>query len=266
MPHRLTPMKQRKFKKGEMIVQQGDVGQEAYRILKGSVQVYFTQEGKRVTLGMLGAGEIFGEMGMIDDKPRSATVQAIEATEVEVVTPTDFNEIILHKPDQLMPFMRSFFERLRRTNENFSVLLLPPAPEEADEKEEKSHPPMEPGTIRLVATTEHLRERVLKAELTVRKFPFRIGRWSENFQADVFVSNDLLVRDDEPYQISRNHCAIEQEGDRYYVLDRGSTFGTHVNGKAIGGTETQMVHALQRGENRIQLGRPDSLYQFQVIL
>ncbi len=262
-------MELKKFKTGEFIIKQGDVRSDAYSIVKGCVQIFHVQGKERITLGMLGAGEIFGEMGMIDDKPRSASVQAIESTEVEVVTPKDFNETILRNPDQLVPYLRSFFERLRRTNENFSALVLPFATEAPDVEESADiavSKELEPGAIRLVAGTEHLRQRVMKPDLTVRKFPFRIGRWSENFQADVFVSNDLLVRDEEPYQISRNHCAIEREGKQFYVLDRGSAFGTQVNGKEIGGVENQMIHPLRHGANEVRLGGKESPYQFQIVV
>ncbi|MBI4027977.1 MAG: cyclic nucleotide-binding domain-containing protein [Verrucomicrobia bacterium] len=265
-PMQLAETERKRFKAGELILKQGDLGYNAYRILNGEVEVFFSRGGERVALGRLGAGEIFGEMGMIEDRPRSATVQAVVPTEVAVVTPQAFNQIILHQPEQLVPYLKSFFERLRRANELSSPIALPAPGVESSSAMSGSSPAPEPGTVRLTARTEILRQRILKASLVVHKFPFRIGRWSENFQADVFVSNDLLIRDEAPFQVSRNHCAIEREGDHYCILDRGSAFGTRVNHERIGGVESRMVVALHRGENEILLGNDDSPYRFQVIV
>ncbi len=259
-------MERKHFKSGDLILKQGDLGCNAYRVLKGSVEVFLNRGKEKVILGKVGAGEIFGEMGMIEDKPRSATVQAVEATEVEILTPQVFNEMILREPAQLIPYLKSFFERLRRANERSTPLAISPPGAEAFVVSPSAAAQPMPGTVRLVAKTDLLRQKLLKADLTVQKFPFRIGRWSENFQVDVFVSNDLLIRDETPYLVSRNHCAIEREGNHYYVLDRGSAFGTWVNNTCIGGVENQMVATLHRGENELRLGKGDSPYHFQVVV
>ena len=102
-------MEHKRFSNGELIFKQGDISCDAYRILSGTVEVFLIQGGKKLILAKLGTGEIFGEMGMIEDKPRSATVQALEPTEVEILTPKTFNEMILREPGQLVPYLRSFF-------------------------------------------------------------------------------------------------------------------------------------------------------------
>ncbi len=122
------------------------------------------------------------------------------------------------------------------------------------------------NVIELSGLTKAARQVLGNRPLVILYFPFRIGRWSENPQADVFVSNDYLIRDEPPFQVSRNHCEIEREGSRYYILDRGSTFGTVVNGRRIGGMESQMVTPLHEGENKLQLGNDKSPYQFNVLL
>ncbi len=256
-------MEQLTFKTGELIIKQGDLGCNAYRITRGQVEVFLSRSKKSFVLGRLGAGEFFGEMGMIEDKPRSASVQAVEPTDVEVITPRDFNEFILKNPDKLIPYLKSFFERLRRANE-LSFFQLPSS--EPPTESSGSSSEIDPGTVRMAAQTEELRRRIPKPEVLIHKFPYRIGRWSENVQADVFVSNDLLIRDESPYQISRNHCAIEREGDHYCVLDRGSAQGTAVNGKRIGGIENQMIAPLHSGENEVLLGGENSAYRFKVVV
>lgn len=261
-----TAMEHQPFKTGELILKQGDLGCNAYRILKGQVEVFSMRAQERTVHARLGPGEIFGEMGMIEDKPRSASVVALTPTEVEVVTPKTFNEVILQEPEHLVPYLKSFFERLRRANELSTPVVLPSAIMEPTSSLSGSGFKPDPGAVQIFPNTEMARQRAIKSNLALHKFPFRIGRWSENFQADVFVSNDLLVRDEAPFQISRNHCAVEREGNRYAMLDRGSALGTVVNGRRIGGVQSEMRAPLQPGENEIQLGGEDSPYRFRIVV
>src|SRR4029434_16810 len=72
----------RQYEAGEVIVQENDLGETAYLIEQGQVEVSKELDGQHVHLAYLGAGAIFGEMSMIDEKPRSATVTAVTATVV----------------------------------------------------------------------------------------------------------------------------------------------------------------------------------------
>ncbi len=75
----------RRYQGGEVIFRTGDRGRNAYIIEKGRVEVSIERAGEMVIIAELGIGEIFGEMSMIDDAPRSATVTALEDTEVVVI-------------------------------------------------------------------------------------------------------------------------------------------------------------------------------------
>jgi CRP-like cAMP-binding protein len=74
------------FQPGQMIFREGELNQEAYRILRGRVEISITGEGKPVVLAQLGEGDIFGEMAMVDERPRSASAQCLEVTECVVLT------------------------------------------------------------------------------------------------------------------------------------------------------------------------------------
>ena len=75
----------KKFSPGEQILCAGDYGRNAYFIEKGRVEVSIAKDGKKLVIAELGNGEIFGEMSMIDDAPRSASVTAKVNTEVIVM-------------------------------------------------------------------------------------------------------------------------------------------------------------------------------------
>ena len=75
----------RRYAADEVIFRTGDRGRNAYIIEAGRVEVSIERKGENVVIAELGVGEIFGEMSMIDDAPRSASVTALEDTEVVVI-------------------------------------------------------------------------------------------------------------------------------------------------------------------------------------
>ncbi|NBS06953.1 MAG: FHA domain-containing protein [Verrucomicrobia bacterium] len=289
------------FQPGQMIFREGDTTQEAYRILKGRVEISIAGEGKSVILAQLGEGDIFGEMAMVDERPRSASAQALEVTECEVLTAENFNEAVLQRPEILIPYLASFFERLRTANDRLRmemrlraqaeqkaaspapaapaapsarVVVAPvakpivppsiemtrvaaPAPGVPNPASAPVAPPPEGGyqSVVLTACNDHARARLPESSVTIQKFPFRIGRKHETpgKGATVFASNDLPIADDKPFQISRNHCSIEREGDHFFVRDRGSSLGTVVNEAAIGLAENTLTQDLRGGVNEILL-------------
>jgi len=296
-----------------MIFREGDTTQEAYRILKGRVEISIAGEGKSVILAQLGEGDIFGEMAMVDERPRSASAQALEVTECEVLTAENFNEAVLQRPEILIPYLASFFERLRTANDRLRMEMrlraqaeqrasapaasnpaavvarvvapvakpiappslemtrvVAPAPVATAPSTAPVAPPPEGGyqSIVLTACNDHAMARLPESSVTIQKFPFRIGRKHETpgKGATVFASNDLPIADEKPYQISRNHCSIEREGDHFFVRDRGSSLGTVVNDAAIGLAENSLTQDLRGGENQILLGSDDSQFQFKVTL
>ena len=301
------------FQPGQMIFREGDTTQEAYRILKGRVEISIAGDGKSVILAQLGEGDIFGEMAMVDERPRSASAQALDVTECEVLTAENFNEAVLQRPEILIPYLASFFERLRTANDRLRMemrlraqaeqrasapaasnpaavvarVVAPvakpiappslemtrvsaPAPVATAPSTGPVAPPPEGGyqSIVLTACNDHAMARLPESSVTIQKFPFRIGRKHDTpgKGATVFASNDLPIADEKPYQISRNHCSIEREGDHFFVRDRGSSLGTVVNDAAIGLAENSLTQDLRGGENQILLGSDDSQFQFKVTL
>src|SRR4051794_31179296 len=79
-----------RYDAGEVIIQENDLGDTGYVITQGQVEVSKQQDGTKVHLAYLGAGETFGEMSMIDEKPRSATVAAVTETLVGEIRRDDF--------------------------------------------------------------------------------------------------------------------------------------------------------------------------------
>ena len=104
------------FKKGEDIIKEGTLGDCAYIIEQGSVEVSkLTAHGEKQVLGVLEKSEIFGEMGLIDGLPRSATVTAREDCVMSVCSQETFNNLADHNPESLIPIFKVLVGRLRST-------------------------------------------------------------------------------------------------------------------------------------------------------
>ena len=104
------------FKTKEIIIEEGSLGDCAYIIEKGSVEVSkITLNGKKLVLGVLEKSEIFGEMALIDGLPRSATIIALEDCVLSVCTKETFNYLADHNPESLIPIFKVLVRRLRST-------------------------------------------------------------------------------------------------------------------------------------------------------
>ena len=105
------------FKKGDDIIEEGTLGDCAYIVEQGSVEVSkLTPHGEKQVLGVLGKSEIFGEMGLIDGLPRCATVTALETCVLSVCSKETFNNLADHNPESLLPIFKVLVRRLRSTH------------------------------------------------------------------------------------------------------------------------------------------------------
>jgi len=103
----------RKFGAGDEIFRIGDQGRDAYFIESGSVEISVLRSGEESVIAKLGVGEIFGEMSMIDDAPRSATVTAVTDTEVIIIQPSRFLKPLDSVDPMMNLILRIVLARLR---------------------------------------------------------------------------------------------------------------------------------------------------------
>jgi len=73
------------FKAGDIIIQEGDESDVAYILQEGEVEVYTMRGAEKMVVAKLGAGQMFGEYGLLDRKPRSASVRALSNCLVKVM-------------------------------------------------------------------------------------------------------------------------------------------------------------------------------------
>lgn len=241
-----------RFKRGATIIHEGTTGSYAYLIVSGSVEVSKQVGDDKLVLSRLVKGNIFGEMSLVDDKPRSATIVALEDTEVRVITRDRFETMLEQNPRNIIPLLKQVFQRVRYLNQMVTAFCGQAST----------------GTVEL--TTRPLQMRAMTAEaeralqgkqIDITKIPFQIGRMS---RASVFGSNDLDLQDIEPYQISRCHCLITIVENHYYLVDTVSSRGTTVDGNKIGGRVQEKRVLLEGGTHRMVLGGDQSPYVFEL--
>jgi len=104
---------EREFVAGDTIVKRGESGAGFYLILEGSAEV---RRAKR-TLSKLNAGDFFGEVSLLDEKPRSADVIATRPTKCLVISPWSLDRLISSSPTIARQMLREMARRLRTTTD-----------------------------------------------------------------------------------------------------------------------------------------------------
>lgn len=99
-----------RFRRGEVIVREGDVGDAFYLITSGSAQV--DQNGSH--LRTLADGDFFGEISLIDGQPRTATITAVTDLEAVKVGRVHFQQLVDEHPSIRLELLMALTERLRK--------------------------------------------------------------------------------------------------------------------------------------------------------
>src|SRR6478736_2133433 len=102
--------------------------------------------------------------------------------------------------------------------------------------------------------------------LRLADLPFRVGRLPVAGEAQPIEVNDLQLSDMTPFNVSRDHFAIERAPDGVQVRDRGSYVGTIVNGVQIGRHHHVATVPLAVGDNEVVAGNPRSPFRFRVVV
>jgi pSer/pThr/pTyr-binding forkhead associated (FHA) protein len=191
-------------------------------------------------------------MSLVDEKPRSATIVALEETEVRILSRERFESMLEQNPRAVIPLLKQVFQRVRYLNQMVTAFCG-----------QASTGTVELATqpLRLTAKTEEAEQAMQGKEIDISKIPFQIGRTSTS---SVFGSNDLNIEDTEPYRISRCHCLLTIVDNDYYVIDTVSSRGTVVDGSRIGGREELKRVLLESGKHRLILGGEESPYVFDL--
>ena len=115
----------RSYDKDQVIILAEEEGDALFIISKGQVKVSIVSEdGREVILSLLGEGSVFGELSLLDGKPRSANVVATEDMELYMVRRSDFLQLVYKVPQIAVGLLAELAARLRKTDRKIEGLAL----------------------------------------------------------------------------------------------------------------------------------------------
>ncbi len=218
----LDPMR-KNFKAGEVIFQEGDLGLAMYVIEKGEVEIRKKLGNEDRVLAVLGKGDFFGEMCMLeDDVPRSATAIALVDVEAVSIDRSAFTFILKHNPEITIRIMRKLVRRLRQTTQLFEEAVGHELDLDASDIGEEPKALPDPHARLIEVTSGLIFPLAEDGETSVGRIDPVTG-----IHPDV----DLTPVDGKR-SISRRHARIQRESDGTFsvIEDVGTMNGTFVKG------------------------------------
>ena len=111
----------RTFAAGEVVFREGDASDTCYVIRTGHARAVLEHpDGRSIALARFGPGEIFGELAMLGEEPRSATVESLEETEAIAILGPDMRRLLREHPEISIKLIASLGRRLREANDRLS--------------------------------------------------------------------------------------------------------------------------------------------------
>lgn len=118
-------MQEENYNKNEMIFIEGTEANNFYIVLTGLVKVFKTDEqGREKTLCLLSNKDFFGEMSLLDNNSRSASVQAIDQTKVFKISRDEFKKLVTDYPNISLKIIATLSQRLRNSNQQIQNLTF----------------------------------------------------------------------------------------------------------------------------------------------
>ncbi|MEC7751183.1 MAG: cyclic nucleotide-binding domain-containing protein [Myxococcota bacterium] len=246
-------MERQTFADGDIIFNEGDRSESAYVIESGKVAILDGHGKAASTIATLEAGEIFGEMGLIDEMPRSRGACAVGDVVLKTMDQEDFVRLLREAPDESLRYIRTLFDRLRSLGATTSEPVATDPNQTAPAT----------ASITVFADSKGTSPYLPSQGIRVRRLPFNVGRRSR----DPLCRNDLEILDDKPFTVSRDHFAIDRKGQQLLIRDRGSYLGLRVNGQHIGGgLYNARSCELKLGENTVVLGKRGDTFCLKLVV
>ena len=114
----------KRFPTGTVLFREGDRGEEMFILQSGKVKISKKIRGVEKTLATLEKGEFFGEMAILNDKPRSASAETIGDSDMLVIDRKTFETLLRSNVEIAIRFIKRLADRLRETNEQMESLMI----------------------------------------------------------------------------------------------------------------------------------------------
>ncbi len=115
----------RKYPKNTVLVTEGDESTHLYILRKGTASAYLNNEdGRQVNLNYMHEGDYFGELSLLDGKPRSASVITVTECEIVLISKTSFHELLHVHPEFAMLMLTELTRRIRELTDSVKDMAL----------------------------------------------------------------------------------------------------------------------------------------------
>ena len=258
----------RRFESGETLFRQRDPSAFALLILSGSADVMREVGDGAIVLGTVRAGEWVGEMGVLEGRPRSATVRAASPVEAELIERRAFLDRVIDEPELARKLLVRMSARLRDVDDTLTDLYAQGSDDAGTRGELVETPPPVPASpsIMLTVTTDRARSLVGADLIPITRLPFIVGRRPDEDEAPPVITPDLAIPEPPPYRLSRAHFSLLAREGGVVVRDLNSTLGTLVNDRPLGRDFPVDSAPLHQGENTLVAGGKGSPFVFAVTL
>ena len=115
----------RAYPKNTILISKGDQSDQLFVVLKGKLKVSIADaSGKEIIMSLLGAGDYFGEMAMIDGESRSATIMTTQASEVLTISRDDFHRTLMSSPELMFELLKVLARKVRIATDKLESLAF----------------------------------------------------------------------------------------------------------------------------------------------
>ncbi len=241
---------------GELLFREGDPSDRVFVVLDGTMEILRNHGDQPVLLGVAKCGQMIGEMGVIRDRPRSATVRAVTEVKLAEIARDDFLSALNPDNPLALKLLRLLCERLGDASRRISDFELRNLCAKVDDV----------SAVRVLPGSDLVAQQIGEDGVQIETLPFKVGRRPEADATGDAAPIDLCLAGRETVQMSRQHFAVEDLFGDLVVHDLGSDLGTFVNGRRIAHFEESVTERLRFGENQLQAGGADSPCCFTLVV
>lgn len=246
---------EKRFAAGEILLREGDPSEHVALVRAGRVEVLRRVGDDEILLGSAGAGELVGEMGVLEGRARGASVRAASAVTAELMARETFLLRVSQDPALAHKLLLRMSVRLRHVEDLLAGLHA---------AAQAGPSPAEIGAIALRAVSYAAQFYIGVEPVAIERLPFTVGRATGPDEAAPVP--DLAVAEPAPYRLSPLHFQLFADGGQIWLRDLGSGLGTIVNQIPLGQDFSIDAVPLRRGDNAVVAGGVGSPFVFDVSL
>ena len=197
-----------RFGPGEVVFHEGDPSRTVLLIEEGEVEVAKAAGAGEVLLGTVGPGEFVGEMGVIEGRPRNATVRARGLVRGEMLERRLFLERVSRDPRLAFGALLRLSERLHAADERLADAAAHSPEETHATAPADAVSAVADDRLVLIAASEALAGRMPAEGVVIDRLPFVVGRWVAAGERWPGGAVQFELEDTSPYRLSRRHFAV----------------------------------------------------------